>query len=304
VSEGPGQQQRYCTNCGHELREEDRFCRSCGRPVHQVARLPTPDADVPVPPPTQLRGAGAPPGLSLQERDRTDRRRLLLLGSLAIIGLLIVVGIASAITGGGSGGDVAEKPKHEPREAASSTSEVTTGPSYGHTVASPTGETTESVDLSNDTSEASSNGESRSSSAKEHHYTVQESQYTAPSKSNDSGHVEVGDRVTVVGKPRNFVEKAVIDNQYATTLEFKVNGTYGTVIMLFAWSDQVYTTKPGAEALEHLAEGPYDWSIVARVSGTYVGQVQFPDGSSYLAVKVTSPDDVEVLRTRGDFSNY
>jgi hypothetical protein len=45
---------RYCGNCGRELSPEDQFCRNCGRPVHQAARVPTPEADVPVPPPYRL----------------------------------------------------------------------------------------------------------------------------------------------------------------------------------------------------------------------------------------------------------
>src|SRR5215203_1872035 len=44
---------RYCGNCGHELSPDDQFCRNCGRPVHQAARVPTPEADVPVPPQPQ-----------------------------------------------------------------------------------------------------------------------------------------------------------------------------------------------------------------------------------------------------------
>ena len=30
MSEGPGQQQRYCTNCGAEIRPGNSFCTSCG----------------------------------------------------------------------------------------------------------------------------------------------------------------------------------------------------------------------------------------------------------------------------------
>jgi hypothetical protein len=54
--------QRYCTNCGHELSPGDQFCPNCGTPVHRAARVPTPEADVPVPPPQQqqqVREAGA-----------------------------------------------------------------------------------------------------------------------------------------------------------------------------------------------------------------------------------------------------
>jgi hypothetical protein len=50
------QPQRYCTNCGQELKPEDQFCTNCGMPVHRAARVPTPEADRPVsplPPPTQ-----------------------------------------------------------------------------------------------------------------------------------------------------------------------------------------------------------------------------------------------------------
>jgi len=63
------QPERYCTNCGQELKPEDQFCTNCGMPVHRAARVPTPEADRPVsplPPPTQevgrrrsLPGSGA-----------------------------------------------------------------------------------------------------------------------------------------------------------------------------------------------------------------------------------------------------
>ena len=52
---------RYCGNCGHELGPEGRFCPSCGRPVHRTARVPTPEADAPVPPlPQQAQRIASP----------------------------------------------------------------------------------------------------------------------------------------------------------------------------------------------------------------------------------------------------
>jgi hypothetical protein len=55
------QQERYCRRCGQELRPEDQFCANCGRPVHATAQVPTPEADVPVPPlPQQVEAIAQP----------------------------------------------------------------------------------------------------------------------------------------------------------------------------------------------------------------------------------------------------
>src|SRR5215218_9122477 len=68
---------RCCSNCGQALLPEDRFCSTCGRPVHRTARVPTPAADVPVPPPQQAqrsvprRLAGA---VSTESNGRPDER--------------------------------------------------------------------------------------------------------------------------------------------------------------------------------------------------------------------------------------
>jgi hypothetical protein len=40
---------RYCKNCGQELPEDSRFCPNCGTPIQEVAHVPTPEADRPVP---------------------------------------------------------------------------------------------------------------------------------------------------------------------------------------------------------------------------------------------------------------
>jgi hypothetical protein len=49
---------RHCGNCGHELSEDARFCPECGQPVHETAHVPTPEADVPVPPSPGQSSAG------------------------------------------------------------------------------------------------------------------------------------------------------------------------------------------------------------------------------------------------------
>ena len=117
---------RYCGNCGNELSPEDQFCRNCGRPVHQAARVPTPEADIPVPPPSQAGGGYA---TTAQAAPQETRRRGLSnpynLGCLGIVGFLLFAIVVAAIIGSvrnggggnGGGGEVAEKPKQE-RQAA------------------------------------------------------------------------------------------------------------------------------------------------------------------------------------------
>lgn len=104
---------RYCGNCGQELPEDVRFCPNCGRPVHETAQVPTPEADVDVPPPPQqARTAGqwqtatpeAPLFGGTQQRSFA-RRHPILLGCLGLVGvfflLIIVVGVIGAAVGGG-----------------------------------------------------------------------------------------------------------------------------------------------------------------------------------------------------------
>src|SRR5829696_6362611 len=102
---------RYCGNCGHELSPEDQFCRNCGQPVHQAARVPTPEADVPVPPPPQFGGAVGGDAAAVQAPPPVGGgRRRTLVGWLTIIGVfafLILFGgcLAGLAALAGSGGE-------------------------------------------------------------------------------------------------------------------------------------------------------------------------------------------------------
>jgi hypothetical protein len=85
---------RYCSNCGHELNQDDRFCPNCGTPVHQAAHVPTPEADVPVPPPPQAGGAG-----TAAPRERGTRDWLVILGAV-----VWVIALAGALASGSGSG--------------------------------------------------------------------------------------------------------------------------------------------------------------------------------------------------------
>ncbi len=52
---------RVCGNCGNALRPQDTFCPNCGKPVDETAVVPTPEADVLVPPPPQQDTRGGSP---------------------------------------------------------------------------------------------------------------------------------------------------------------------------------------------------------------------------------------------------
>ena len=109
MSETPA---RYCGNCGNELDPEDRFCQNCGRPVHRAARVPTPEADVPVPPPPQQEGEAQPlEQAEAQPRGPWTTGRFAL-GCLGVFFVVFVVGAClAALAGNGGVGNEAEKNK-------------------------------------------------------------------------------------------------------------------------------------------------------------------------------------------------
>lgn len=96
---------RYCSNCGHELSTEAQFCPNCGSPVHRTAHVPTPEADVQVPPPPQPGSAGSanfgPTTQGQPAQSGFGRRHPILTGCLGIIVLLFLLGILGTAIGGG-----------------------------------------------------------------------------------------------------------------------------------------------------------------------------------------------------------
>lgn len=91
--------ERQCSNCGHELRPEDQFCPNCREPVHRTARVPTPEADVPIPPPPQAGNTTTPPSPQGETPPRRSTANKLLVAGCAGLGLLVVLGVLGVVVG-------------------------------------------------------------------------------------------------------------------------------------------------------------------------------------------------------------
>lgn len=98
--------ERYCTNCGNDLGPNDAFCANCGRPTHETAAVPTPEAEVGVPPPPTQQAGGTPsfaPTATAPEQRSILGRVLLGCGGLLVLTVLFVGCLAVLGSGGGSG---------------------------------------------------------------------------------------------------------------------------------------------------------------------------------------------------------
>jgi hypothetical protein len=89
---------RYCRNCGHQLAEGDRFCPNCGTPVHQAVHVPTPEADILVPP--QQAGQVA---MASGRTEKERKSKIYAWLALGVVLLHITIIIIGALGGGGSG---------------------------------------------------------------------------------------------------------------------------------------------------------------------------------------------------------
>jgi hypothetical protein len=93
--------QRYCTNCGAELREDDSFCGRCGSPVHETATVATPESDVPVrpPPPQEASSEQAPSATGGGVREPMSRRNVYIAFGVTILVFALVIAVAAKSVG-------------------------------------------------------------------------------------------------------------------------------------------------------------------------------------------------------------
>ena len=89
------QHERYCRNCGQELKLEDRYCVGCGRPVHATTDVPAPEADVPVSLPVSPQAPISPP-----QEQQPGEAQVAPRGTLwGMLGVFLVLGIVKTIQG-------------------------------------------------------------------------------------------------------------------------------------------------------------------------------------------------------------
>ncbi len=143
--------QRYCTNCGAQLREDDRFCPSCGRPAYETAAVSTPEADVRVPPPPGQQQSWETASTTSQQGTQPPRRstanKLIIFGcaGLGLIGVLVLLVVGLAVVAG-SGGGSADRAAPSGGESQG-TAETFTNDNYSRLFSDPRAHKGASVDV-------------------------------------------------------------------------------------------------------------------------------------------------------------
>jgi Domain of unknown function (DUF4352)/zinc-ribbon domain len=112
---------RYCKNCGQELPEDSRFCPNCGTPIQEAAHVPTPEADVPVPPPPQQAWETASPTpeqATPQPPPRSTANKVFVGCTGLVVVLVLFVGCLAVLGSGGGGGGGNSADSNNPPPAA------------------------------------------------------------------------------------------------------------------------------------------------------------------------------------------
>ena len=139
---------RYCKNCGQELPEDSRFCPNCGTPIQEAAHVPTPEADVSIPPPPQQQAwettRPTPQQAAPQPPGRSTANKIFVGCTGLVVVLVLFVGCLAVLGSGGGGGNSAgsnnpppaaeseEKPAEEKQQAAQGEqANKSQGKSYG-----------------------------------------------------------------------------------------------------------------------------------------------------------------------------
>lgn len=149
MSEGSEQPQRYCTNCGAELRAGTDFCVSCGAKT-------APDT------PENPQLVSEPVVTASGSVTRNNKRLLFVIGAVGCLLMLLAGGGAFALLGS-DGEKRSDRSGGQSEEAASKSDEleepttaVSTSSQRGTTTSAPSTASTESTTLGSTTSESSS----------------------------------------------------------------------------------------------------------------------------------------------------
>src|SRR5215211_2947868 len=111
---------RYCTHCGQALSEDSRFCQNCGRPIQEIAQVPTPEADIPVPPPPRQQAwetATPPSGRANALPQRRSNTFWLLIGTAVVIVVLLLGAVVAMLNVADSGSQLSLPSLSDPQSA-------------------------------------------------------------------------------------------------------------------------------------------------------------------------------------------
>lgn len=126
---------RYCSNCGQELRDEARFCPNCGASLAETAHVSTPEADTETPQPSQQAAGASSPRETIQDQptEMTENQGRSawtsgIRGGCLIVVLLVILASLLGLCSGGGGGGGSTGSTVDQAEQEEPTTEPTTEP--------------------------------------------------------------------------------------------------------------------------------------------------------------------------------